>query len=184
MDPRSLITRCPVLTLSRHATLRKEILENQASQADIQTLPYLRGVIKEGLRLAMANPSRLPRVVPESGWKFGGFHFPAGTNVGVAAFEVHQDRTVFPEPEKFLPERWLNPTAEMQRNWMPFGNGTRACIARNLATTELFMAVEKLVEADVLKGARPVKEKIEIYEWFNSKVKDGRIELVWPAGVE
>ena len=73
----------------------------------------------------------------------------------------------------------------MQRDWMPFGNGTRACIARNLATAELFMAVERLVLADGLRGARPVGERIEILEWFNSKVRGGRVELVWAAaGVE
>lgn len=173
-----------MLTLARYAVLRKEILDNQATQADIQTLPYLRGVVKEGLRLALANPSRLPRLVPSSGWNFQGFHFPPGTNVGVSAFELHQDPNSFPHPEKFLPERWLNPTPEMQRDWMPFGNGTRACIARNLATAELLMAVERLVGADVLRGARAVQERIEIYEWFNSKVRGGGVELVWDAGVE
>ena len=67
----------------------------------------------------------------------------------------------------------------MQRDWMPFGNGTRACIARNLATAELFVAVEGLVRADVLSGARAVKERVQIYEWFNSKVRGGSVELVW-----
>ena len=67
----------------------------------------------------------------------------------------------------------------MQRDWVPFGNGTRACIARNLATAELFMAVERLVAADGLRGARAVGERIEIFEWFNAKVRGGKIELVW-----
>lgn len=181
----SVLTSCPVLTPSRYAILRQEITENQTTQADIQTLPYLRGVIKEGLRLALANPSRLPRLVPPSGWSFRNIYFPPGTTVGIAAFELHQNPHSFLHPEQFLPERWLSPTPEMQRDWMPFGNGTRACIARNLATAELFVAVERLVRADVLSGARAVEERVQLYEWFNSKVRGGRVELVWDAaGVE
>jgi len=117
--------------------------------------------------------------VPPGGWPYGGYQLPAGVNVGVSSYELHLDPTIFPEPEKFLPERWINPTDEMQRDWIPFGMGSRACIARNLATVELFMAVEKLAKSGVLAGSRVVDRKIEILEWFNSKVKGGKIELVW-----
>lgn len=68
----------------------------------------------------------------------------------------------------------------MNRDWVPFGLGSRMCIARNLAMVELFMAVQRLAESDVLNGARVVEERIEIMEWFNSRIKRGKIELVWP----
>lgn len=67
----------------------------------------------------------------------------------------------------------------MNRNWFAFGAGPRACIARNLATVELFIATEKLVESNVLRGARVCQDEVEIYEWFNSKVKGEKLELVW-----
>lgn len=70
-------------------------------------------------------------------------------------------------------------TPEANRYWFAFGAGSRACIARNLAMMELFMATERLVESDVLRGARPCQEKVEIFEWFNSSVKGEKIELVW-----
>ena len=62
---------------------------------------------------------------------------------------------------------------------IPFGLGPRQCIARNLATMELFVAVQKLVEADVLRGAKVVENEIKIKEWFNSSVEGHRIDLVW-----
>lgn len=163
----------------RYESLRKEILDRRPTEPDLQSLPYLRGVIREGLRLSMANPSRLPRVVPSGGWTYNNYHFPAGTNVGVAPYELHLNPRVFRDPEKFLPERWLDPSDEMMRDWIPFGLGSRQCIARNLATVELYVAVQSLVEADVLRGARAVGSWIEIMEWFNSKVKGERIELAW-----
>jgi cytochrome P450 len=169
-----------MLTNSRYARLKKEVEDNRTVQADIQGLPYLKGVVREGLRLSMANPTRLPRIIPAGGWNYGGYKLPAGANVGVAPYELHLDPTIFPNPEKFDPERWLNASDEMQRDWIPFGMGSRACIARNLATVELFMAVEKLAESGILDGSRAVDRKIEIMEWFNSKVKGEKIELIWP----
>lgn len=70
----------------------------------------------------------------------------------------------------------------MARNWFAFGAGSRQCIARNLAQTELYMATERMVEKDVFRGARVpegMEGEVEIYEWFNSKVKGEKIELVW-----
>lgn len=93
-------------------------------------------------------------------------------------------------------------TAEASKYFFAFGAGARACIARNLASVELYMAVERLVEGDVLRGARTVGE-VEIFEvchflqdtslsaamkrwtradkmqWFNSRVKGEKIELTW-----
>jgi cytochrome P450 len=165
----------------RYEKLQKEIEANKTARLDIQSLPYLRGVIREGLRLSMANPTRLPRVVPPGGFTYPPYSIPAGTNVGVAAYELHLNPAVFSEPEEFRPERWVDASEEMARDWIPFGMGSRACIARNLATVELFMAVERVAESGVLSGARAVGGRIEIMEWFNSKVKGERIELVWPG---
>ena len=58
----------------------------------------------------------------------------------------------------------------------PLGN---RCIARNLASMELVLATRALARENVLEGARPVGDKIEMMEWFNSKIKGEKIELVW-----
>ena len=67
----------------------------------------------------------------------------------------------------------------MLRDNIPWGIGPRQCIARNLATANLFWAVQALVKRDVLGGASTVEKRVEILEWFNSKVKNQKIELVW-----
>jgi cytochrome P450 len=159
--------------------LRKEVVESKPSEPELQSLPYMRGVVREGLRLSMANPSRLPRLVPPSGWTFKGTFLPAGTIVSCTPFELHLNPDVFEDPAKFKPERWEAPTSEMNRDSIWFGLGTRQCIARNLATMELFCAVQRIVEEDVLRNAKSCQERIEILEWFNSKVKDEKIELLW-----
>jgi hypothetical protein len=130
----------------------------------------------------MANPTRLPRVVSPGGLHIPGLPtIPAGTSVGLSAYTLHFNRNVFPDPQAFTPERWLEPTPEMLRDNIPFGLGPRQCIARTLATAELFWGIEALVKKDVLRGAKAVKKDVEILEWFNSKVKAEKIELVWES---
>ncbi|KAL1638506.1 hypothetical protein SLS58_008834 [Diplodia intermedia] len=157
--------------------LREEILAN--SDADPQTMPYLSAVIKETLRISMANPTRLPRVVPSQGWNFESTFIPPGTIVGLSPFTLHFNPDVFPCPDEFLPERWREPTPEMLRDHIPFGLGSRACIARNLATVELYLALREVVRSGVLEGATCVQDKIEILDWFNSRVVGEKIELEW-----
>ena len=156
----------------------KEVIDNPS--LDAQSLSYLSGVAKEGLRLSMANPTRLARIVSSSGLQVQNLpYIPPGASVGLSAYTLHHDGEVFPQPHEFLPERWLEPTPQMLRNSFAFGSGPRQCIARNLATAGIWWAVEALVRSDVLRQAKPVKDRIEIFEWFNARVKDEKVELVW-----
>lgn len=130
----------------------------------------------------MANPTRFPRVVPTGGYNTPtspSFHLPSGSIVAVTPYILYNNSEIYSDPTDFNPERWLSATQEMSRDHIPFGLGTRQCIARNLATAELFYAVDKLARSGVLEGARPVADRIEIIEWFNSKVKGEKIELIW-----
>jgi cytochrome P450 len=161
--------------------LKKEILEGKPTEPDLQSLPYLQGVVREGSRLSMANPSRLPRLVPTGGWTFKGTYLPQGTAVSCTPYELHLDPSVFEDPLDFNHERWQNATERMIRDSIPFGLGTRQCIARNLATMELYCAVQRLVEEAALNGARCCSDRIDILEWFNSKVVGEKIELQWDA---
>lgn len=67
----------------------------------------------------------------------------------------------------------------MQRDFIPFGLGSRQCIARNLATMELLLATRAIAREDVLQGAKPVGEEIRLLEWFNSSVVGEKVEVVW-----
>ena len=167
--------------------LCKEVAERDAQNATYhpQSLPYLDAVIREGLRISMANPTRLPRVAPPQGFNFTAkdgkqYLIPGGTLVGLQIYTLHFNPDVYSDPFAFKPKRWLdNPTKEMQRDWIPFGLGSRQCIARNLAMQELFLAVRAIARERVLDGAKAVGEKIQILEWFNSRVIGEKIELAW-----
>lgn len=179
-----------IWNLAKHPECYKKLQQEiaDAEQKDPnynpQNLRYLDGVIREGLRTSLANPTRFPRQVPPSGFTYKAsdgrsYHMPAGTLVGIQPFTLHFNLEVFPDPHEFRPERWANATPAMLRDWMPFGLGPRQCIARNLAMVELAFAVRALARANVLEGAKVKEEKIEVLEWFNAVVVGGKIELSW-----
>ncbi|KAI1128805.1 cytochrome P450 [Nemania abortiva] len=170
------------------ARLREEVV-GTAPGADPQSLPYLRAVVREGLRLGMANPTRLTRVVPDAGLTVSGYALPPGTNVGAAAYVFHHNPDVYPEPFAFRPERWLLERDETaaaaqvrrvrERDMFAFGLGSRACLGRNLANHQLYVVVRDVVESGVLEGARTCKDRIEIIEWFNAEIKGHELEIKW-----
>jgi cytochrome P450 len=114
--------------------LHKELLEafpdisEPLAYAKLSQLPYLDGVCREALRIHAPIPSYLERIVPEGGLIIAGTHIPASTIIGMQAYTNHRDPNVYPDPARFAPTRWFNPTPEMKLNYLPFSSGPRACI--------------------------------------------------------
>lgn len=174
-----------------HDRLREEIsVLGKDPATDPQTLPYLRAVIREGLRLGMANPARFSRTVPPGGFEIGEIYLPAGTDVGLAPYVLHHNPELFLEPFAFRPERWLDEgkgtltrserqRREMERDLVPFSAGLRACIARNFAIHVLFVATRAIVESGLLGGARTCTKTIELEEYFNTAIKGHKLLIEW-----
>lgn len=57
---------------------------------------------------------------------------PPGTPVAMTSVLVHNDARIFPEPEKFQPERWLNADGSRDRTLekyiLSFSRGSRQCL--------------------------------------------------------
>ena len=78
-------------------------------------------------------PMSFPRVVPGGGRVVDGVALPAGTIVSCQPFTMHRlDTGVFPDPEEFVPERWLEPEGATERNqyFFAFAAGGRGCIGK------------------------------------------------------
>ncbi|TKX20155.1 pisatin demethylase-like protein 4 [Elsinoe australis] len=113
-------------------------------------LPYLNAVIKEALRLHPSVGLLLERHVPAGGAVICGKHIPGGTIVGINSWVIHRDEKIFPDPERFEPERWLkgldkDRLAEMEKAWFPFGAGSRTCTGRNISMIEMRKVVPQLL---------------------------------------
>ena len=111
--------------------LTEELLQN--SDAGIDQLPFLDAVLNEGLRCYPAIPMSLPRLVPAGGRTIDGYHIPQNTVVSCQSYSVHKTNTdVYPEPERFHPDRWLEAQgdADRRRLMFSFSNGGRGCVGR------------------------------------------------------
>ncbi|KAJ5523622.1 hypothetical protein N7513_013166 [Penicillium frequentans] len=116
---------------------------------EAQKLPYLQACIKEALRMHPATGLPLARVVPEGGTTLCGRFFPAGSIVGVNAWVIHSNKSVFgADAELYRPERWLESSelsSAMDRNFMAFGGGARTCIGKNISLLEIGTLVPNLI---------------------------------------
>ncbi|CAK7207779.1 hypothetical protein SEUCBS139899_010592 [Sporothrix eucalyptigena] len=108
--------------------------------------PYINAVIKEVFRLYPTIISTLPRVLAEP-MVIDKYALPAGTVVGMQNWIHHRDPTVFPDPHKFIPDRWLKSTEAMDLSLTPFSIGKRNCIGQNLAWRELYWAIVCIMQA-------------------------------------
>ncbi|KAL4951900.1 cytochrome P450 [Aspergillus filifer] len=127
--------------LAKTLSIERGVGEDETfTDVDLRELPYLNQVINESLRLYPAVPSGLPRVVPEKGSSLVGHWVPGGSTVTTQLYSLHRDNQVFPEPERFDPDRWESPSKAMKDAYMPFGAGSRNCVGLHLAKMELRLA--------------------------------------------
>jgi Cytochrome P450 len=120
-------------------------------------LPYLDAVIKETLRVYPSIPMSEPRVVPPKGTMIYGYEIPGGAICSLQSYTENRDSRVFPDPDKFDPERWMldhesEKYKEMNRTMWTFSAGGRMCIGsqydslthstnRSLAMAEMQIAL-------------------------------------------
>lgn len=116
---------CRDLKIKSRLLKELEALPHEFAHDDVRQIAYLDHVIDETFRRFPAAPSGMPREVPEGGAVLGGYHIPAGYTVTTQNYTLHRDPHAFPEPDKFDPSRWENPTQAMKDAFMPFGGGSR-----------------------------------------------------------
>ncbi|KAI8318485.1 cytochrome P450 [Martensiomyces pterosporus] len=110
-----------------------------------QHLPYLEAVLYEVIRIRGVTSRYFPRIVPEGGATFCGHHLSGGTvvYVNIAALHIHAD--IWEEPEKFIPERFVD-NEDNRRKIMIFNPGVRVCPGRNLAWLEMITTLGNLLK--------------------------------------
>jgi len=122
--------------------LRQELESVDASRPEeLQALPYLGAICSEALRLHPVVPD-VSRAVNED-WALGGQEVKRGDQVMVAISLIHEDPEIYPEPARFLPERFLEKTYKPWE-FNPFGGGNRRCLGAGFAIYELRLALATL----------------------------------------
>ncbi|KAI0110396.1 cytochrome P450 [Nemania sp. FL0031] len=114
----------------------------------LEQLPYLKAVLLESLRISPAQGTRLARIAPDRDIYYKKWRIPAGTPVGMTQVLLNMDETLYPDPHRFDPMRWLdsNNNPNINKTFAPFLRGTRACLGLHLAWANMYLLVATLVD--------------------------------------
>lgn len=131
--------------------VREKLLNELDSLGDnpepmaISKLPYLSAVCSETLRIYPVVPFAFVRI-SNSPVEIMGHKFDANTMLAPCIYLTHHREDLYPEPDKFKPERFLDRQFSPYE-YLPFGGGNRRCIGFALALLEM-----KLVLATILSN--------------------------------
>ncbi|KAK8985432.1 hypothetical protein V6N11_068688 [Hibiscus sabdariffa] len=141
----SFLMKNPKYLKKTQAELRSIIgKKGFVKEDDLQSLTYLKAVIKETYRLQPTVPLLVPRETLRK-CSIGGYEVPAKCLVHVNAWAIGRDPEVWENPEKFCPERFIDSSIDYKGQHfelIPFGAGRRICPGwrMGVATVELALA--------------------------------------------
>lgn len=126
---------------------------------DRERLPFVGGVVKEAHRWATVVPMGLPHVSEED-IIYKGHLIPKGAYLIPAIWWFCHDPETYKDPDRFSPERYLEPRNEPDPTSVTFGFGRRTCPGRYFADANIFLTVaQTLAVFDIRKA---VKDGVEL----------------------
>ena len=130
--------------LTRHpAVLAKAVQAADASAAgDPAGDEYLDALAKETLRIRPV-VFDVGRLLTEP-IELAGYRLPAGVMVVPGIGLVHGSAAVYPDPDRFDPDRMLGATLS-PTTWLPFGGGNRRCLGANFAMVEMRVVLREIL---------------------------------------
>lgn len=131
----------------KQCKLREEVRQKLPEKSSalspqvMANMPYLRACIKEAARM---NPVTIGaiRTLPHD-VVMSGYLIPKGCEVATSNFIVMKDERFYKDSDKFLPERFLKDSTEVDIKgkhpyaFLPFGFGPRMCVGRRFAELEM-----------------------------------------------
>ncbi|KAB0797319.1 hypothetical protein PPYR_08313 [Photinus pyralis] len=142
--------------LAKHPDVQVQVVEElrtifsgdksrESTYQDLQEMKYLEMVIKESMRLYPPVPL-FSRILNESA-SFNGALLPQGFVCALYVLQLHRNPDIFPDPEKFDPDRFLpeNSKSRPPYAYVPFSAGLRNCIGQRFAILEMKATISKIL---------------------------------------
>ena len=132
------------LCRSTHCRAARNALGNRAAQVtDLPALSLCRRIIDETLRLypPAAFLSRTARG-PD---RLCGREIRRGDTVMLPIYALHRNHLLWPDPDRFDPDRFLDPDRIDRFAYLPFGGGPRICIGASFALQEATIILATLL---------------------------------------
>jgi cytochrome P450 len=141
-----LLTQHPEAEVRLHDELNRVLGGRMPTFADLAELKWTRMVIEEAMRLYPPVHTIARTAIGED--QIGGVRVPPGALVTISPYVTHRNPNLWPEPERFNPERF-SPSCVAQRHrftYLPFGGGPRICIGSSFALAEAQVIVAAIAQ--------------------------------------
>lgn len=160
--------------------VKQKLLSELGSRSDtdntsqLLALPYLTAVCNETLRIHPVAMLTFPRRV-EISFEIDGYLFLPGDLLMGCIYLLHQREDLYPQPQQFRPERFLERQFSPYE-FMPFGGGVRRCIGAALAQCEMKIVLGTILSEVVLSLAnsqpvQPARRGVTLGQKQSVKVK-------------
>lgn len=172
-----------IFLLNRHPDIYERVMQELDSVLggatptveQIGQLELLDRVIKESLRILSPVPFLLRVAMEET--ELDGYRIPVGTEVIYSPYITHHMPEIYPEPERFNPDRWLNSNPSPYE-YLPFGAGIRMCIGATFASMEAKLVLAMMLQRYHL--ALPPDAKVDRSVMITMSPKNGLPVLIQP----
>jgi len=141
-----LLGENPVAEACLHEELRTVLGGRPAEVSDLERLPYLNAVVHESLRLYP--PAYMMARMNVETVRVGGYEIPPGSTLLASQWVMHRDARFYEQPERFMPERWVDGLEQRlpPGAYFPFGDGPRRCIGQGFAQLETALVVAAIAQ--------------------------------------
>jgi len=141
-----LLGENPAAEARLHEELRGVLGGRPAEVSDLERLRYLNAVILESLRL-YPPAYMLARMNVET-VHLGGYEIPPRSTLLASQWVMHRDPRFFNQPDRFMPERWLDGLEQHlpPGAYFPFGDGPRRCIGQGFAQLETALVIAAIAQ--------------------------------------
>lgn len=153
--------------LSKHPDIEEKVIAevDEVLQGELPTfesvkgLKYIECVFNEALRMFPPAPLNFRKAIKKDVLP-DGTCVPVGTEVHYVNWVLGRNTELFPEPEKFKPERWLSPTDGKKKKrlpqpasfaWPAFNAGPRNCLGQKMSYLEAKISISMILQKFRLK---------------------------------
>ncbi|CAF1403809.1 unnamed protein product [Adineta ricciae] len=153
--------------------IQQEIGDNEITYEKLNELHYLDMAVSETLRM-YPPVIRFDRVAGAD-YKLGDYQVLKDTLINIPVYAIHHDPTVYPDPEKFMPERFsVNERSKRDPlTYLPFGDGPRNCIGMRFALLEAKLAIAKALRVVEIQRCEKTQVPLKLNKLKTLAPKEG-----------
>ncbi|KAJ7675686.1 cytochrome P450 [Mycena polygramma] len=179
------ITSSTLVTFIMEMALHPEVVQKAQDEIDAVTglnrlpgfedrsaLPYCEAVYREVMRHMPIVPLGVPHATSEDDI-YEGYFIPKGTTVIGNIWAMLRDESVYSNPEKFNPERFLNAAGQVNPpdSTISFGFGRRICPGRHVADATVWAVIVSILSTfNIAKAKDANGQNIEIEATFTDEL--------------